>query len=345
MEKTALFGKTLDQLKEITDQLDLPSFNAQQIAAWLYQKDINSFDKMTNISKKARIMLNEHFDFGVYPHMNMQISKDGTKKYLFNTGKYQYIESAYIPENNRSTLCISSQVGCKMGCLFCMTGKQGYQANLSSGDILNQVRSLPERKQLSNIVYMGMGEPFDNIEAVLKSVEILTSEWGFNISPRRVTVSTIGIIPAMRTFIEESNAHLAISLQTPFEEERQQIMPIEKVYPIKEVINVLKSYDLNKQRRISFEYIMFDGFNDTSRHVNELARLLNGLRCRINLIRFHPIPGRPLKGSDDGSIMSFMERLKAKGIINTLRKSRGIDIDAACGLLSTKEKSVQQLKS
>jgi 23S rRNA (adenine2503-C2)-methyltransferase len=249
----------------------------------------------------------------------------------------RFIEAAYIPELKRSTLCISSQVGCKMGCLFCMTGKQGFQANLGVDEILNQVQLLPERELLTNIVFMGMGEPMDNISNILKSTEIMTSEYGYAWSPKRITVSTIGIIPAMQQFLEKSRCHIAISMHTPFDDERSKLMPVENVYPIREVINTLRNYDFSGQRRVSIEYIMFSGLNDTSRHVNELARLLNGLKCRINLIRFHPIPDSPLRGSDDITIKQFMDRLNKKGITTTLRASRGLDIGAACGLLSTKE--------
>lgn len=224
-----------------------------------------------------------------------------------------------------------------MGCLFCMTGKQGFQANLSPGEIINQLWNLPERDSVSNLVFMGMGEPFDNMENLMKALEILTSDWGMEISPKRITVSTIGILPAMSRFIEESDCHLAVSLHTPFEEERKRIMPIENVYHLPEIFNLLKSYDLPRQRRISFEYIMFKGFNDTRRHVNELVRLMHGLKARINLIRFHPVPGTPLEGSDDASIHEFKDALNAKGVTTTIRASRGLDIAAACGLLSTKE--------
>ncbi len=262
---------------------------------------------------------------------------DGTKKYLFPTQNNKFVEAAYIPEETRSTLCVSSQVGCKMGCLFCMTGKQGFQSNLTAGEIVNQVRNLPERENLTNIVYMGMGEPLDNLDELMKSLEIFTADWGFAWSPKRITVSTIGIVPAMKTFLENSQCHLAVSMHTPFDEERKKLMPIQTVYPLQEVIETIRSFDFGKQRRVSFEYIMFDGINDTPRHVKEMARILNGIRCRVNLIRFHPIPNTPLLGSSEEAIEKFMVGLNAKGIRTTIRASRGLDIYAACGLLSTKE--------
>ena len=335
MQKEPLFGKTLEELKDIVSGLKLPSFTAKQIADWLYKKTISSVDEMSNISKQSREILKQNFTFGLLPHHDVQVSADGTKKYLFPTLSGKFIESAFIPEKNRNTLCISTQVGCRMGCMFCMTGKQGFHGNLSAGEILNQIRSLPERETLTNIVYMGMGEPLDNLEEVLKSLQILTADWGFGMSPSRITLSTIGILPAMITFIEQSKCNLAISLHSPFDEERRKIIPAEKLNPLKEILSFLKSTETGR-RKISFEYIMFRDFNDTPRHINELARILNGIKCRINLIRFHPVPGSKLSGSEDAKLESFMQSLNAKGIITTIRRSRGLDIDAASGLLSTK---------
>lgn len=336
MSKEALFGKTLAQLTTIISEYGLPKYAAGQIADWLYRKNATSFAEMSNLSKKTRELLEASFSIGLTDPVKVQESSDGTKKYLYPAAGNRFIEAAYIPEEKRNTLCISTQVGCKMACLFCMTGKQGFQADLSAGEIINQIQSLPERDKLSNIVYMGMGEPLDNPEAVFDSLEILTAEWGFGMSPKRITLSTIGLIPAMTTFIEQGKCHLAISLHTPFDAERSKLMPIEQVYPIKEIIKLLKSYDFGRQRRVSFEYIMFAGLNDNRRHVNELVRILHGLKCRINLIRFHPIPDTLLTGSDDKTIKEFQDALNAKGITTTIRASRGEDILAACGLLSTK---------
>lgn len=335
--KEKLFGKTLGELQILVAELGMPKFTAKQIADWLYKKNISSIDEMTNLSIKARQLLNEKYEFGLTAHTRMQESTDGTKKYLFPTFQNKFIETAMIPDRDRKTVCVSSQVGCKMGCLFCFTAKQGFQGQLTAGEIVNQIRSIDEANEVSNIVYMGMGEPFDNLGEVLKSIEILTSEWGFAMSPRRITVSTIGIIPAMLTFLEKSEAHLAVSLHTPFHEERQKLMPVQVVYPIEQVIDEVKSWDFGRQRRVSFEYILFEGLNDSPAHINELVRLLNGLKCRINLIRFHPVPGTPLKSPNERTIMEFKEKLNQKGIFTTIRASRGQDIYAACGLLSTKE--------
>jgi len=292
---------------------------------------------MTNLSLKARALLSENYDTGIIPPVDVQESVDGTRKYLFPALGGKYIETAYIPDGKRSTVCVSSQIGCKMGCLFCMTGKQGFQGNLSSGEILNQYRSIPEWRSITNLVYMGMGEPLDNLEEVIRSLEVLTSDWGFGLSPRRITVSTIGITPAMLEFLNRSNAHLAVSLHTPFDDERRKLMPVQQVYPLKEVLKEIKSWDFGRQRRVSFEYILFKDFNDSPKHVNELSRILHGIRCRVNLIRFHPIPDTPLESPDEETIMAFKEKLNNKGIISTIRASRGQDIWAACGLLSTKK--------
>ncbi|NQU85790.1 MAG: 23S rRNA (adenine(2503)-C(2))-methyltransferase RlmN [Mariniphaga sp.] len=335
--KEKLFGKTLSELKKTVIELGLPKFTANQIADWLYKKQIISVEEMTNVSKKARELLNSQFEIGTTPYSKVQESRDRTKKYLFPAGSAKYIETAMIPEYGRNTVCVSSQVGCKMGCLFCMTAKQGFQGQLLAGEIINQIHSIEEAGNISNIVFMGMGEPFDNLEEVLKSVEILTADWGYAKSPRRITVSSIGIIPGMITFLEKCEAHLAISLHTPFDEERQNLMPVQVAYPISDVIKEIKKCNIGGQRRISFEYIMFKDLNDTLAHVKELARLLNGIKCRINLIRFHPIPGTPLQSSSEKTIQEFKDQLNQKGILTTIRASRGQDIYAACGLLSTKE--------
>jgi len=335
--KDQLFGKDLNELQEISLALGLPKFTGKQLADWLYKKEISSIDEMSNLSKNARELLNEKYEFGISAPSKVQVSLDGTKKYLFPTSHNKFIETAMIPDDDRKTVCVSTQVGCKMGCLFCMTGKQGFQGQLTAGEIVNQIRSIKEYGDVSNIVYMGMGEPFDNLDAVLKSLDILTSEWGYAMSPRRITVSSIGIIPAMLRFLNESEAHLAISLHTPFDEERRKLMPVQIAYPIADVVHEIKGWDFGRQRRVSFEYILFKGLNDTPFHIRELVKLLSGIRCRVNLIRFHPVPGTPLESPDEETINSFRDQLNDKDIIATVRASRGQDIYAACGLLSTKE--------
>lgn len=337
MQLTPLFGLTLSQLTALATSEGMPRFTAKQIADWLYRKDVDHIDQMTNLSVKVRNQLMEKYTFGTSKPVRVTESADGTKKYLFTTGNHKFLEAAYIPDKDRATLCVSSQVGCKMGCLFCMTGKQGFQGNLTPGDIVNQLRSIPEWHQITNIVYMGMGEPFDNLEHVLTSLEILTSDWGMAMSPRRITVSTIGILPAMREFLEKSQCHLAVSLHTPFDDERRSLMPVQNVYPVEEVVEEIGKFDFSGQRRVSFEYIMFHGMNDTHRHAMGVVSLLRKLQCRVNLIRFHPIPSTPLQGSSEETIITFRDTLTERGIFTTIRASRGLDIQAACGLLSTME--------
>ena len=339
MQKEKLFGKTINELIAVTKRVGLPGFAAKQIADWLYKKEISSIEEMTNLSIKTRDMLSIDYETGLYPPERSSESMDGTKKYLYKVLNNKYIETAYIPENDRATICVSSQAGCKMGCIFCMTGKQGFQGNLSSNEILNQFRSLPEFKSLSNIVYMGMGEPLDNITEVLKSLEILTSEWGYGWSPTRITVSTVGLVSPIKEFLERSRCHLAVSLHSPFDEERRKLMPIQRTNTVGEVLDILRNFDFNSQRRVSFEYILFKGMNDTPLHIRELAKILNGIKCRINIIRFHPIPGSGFFSPDEEATINFKEALNKKGILTTIRSSRGVDIQAACGLLSTLEQN------
>lgn len=334
-EKINIFGYTLQEIREISVKHGFPAYTAGQIADWLYKKGAGTFEEMSNLTKATRQLLDEEYFIGVATPSDVRVSEDGTRKYLFPVKNARYIETVLIPETNRSTLCISSQVGCKMGCTFCMTGKQGFHGNLSSGEILNQIYSLPEKDSLTNYVFMGMGEPLANTENLLKSLEVMTSSYGLGVSPSRITVSTIGIIPGLDKILSQSRCHLAVSLHTPFDSERSQLMPVEKVFPIKRVVDFLKQNGQDRQRRISFEYIMFRGINDTPKHINGLTRLLNGLRCRINLIRYHPIPGVPYESSDEETIDWFKTRLNEKGLLTTIRASRGKDIFAACGMLST----------
>jgi 23S rRNA (adenine2503-C2)-methyltransferase len=332
-----LLGLTLRELKDLAIALDLPTFAAKQIADWLYRKKVKNIEEMTNLSAANRLKLAERYEVGCTVPVESQCSQDGTVKYLFQTSGKKYIETVYIPEKERTTLCVSSQAGCKMGCLFCMTGKQGFSGNLTATDILNQIYSIPESRQLTNIVFMGMGEPMDTTIELFKVLEILTADYGYAWSPKRITVSTIGIIPGLQQFLTQSHCHLAISLHTPFSEERLKLMPIEKVYPVREVLKLVRTHDFSHQRRISFEYIMFNGLNDDLVHAQELSTLLKGIPCRVNLIRYHEIPGIDLKSSDPKKMLFFRDFLTSKGIICTIRSSRGEDIMAACGMLSTHE--------
>ena len=336
VKKERLLGMTLEELKAVAAQVSLPVYAAKQMADWLYKKKVKSVNEMTNISASKRELLSSLYEVGAKPPVETTRSSDGTIKYLFAAGDgTRFIESVYIPSKDRATLCVSSQVGCKMNCLFCMTGKQGFSAQLAANEILNQIQSIPESNELTNVVFMGMGEPLDNLDELLKALEILTSTYGYEWSPKRITVSTIGILPELKQFIEKSNCHLAISLHSPFHEERMSLMPVEKAYHIDNIIDLLHEYDFSHQRRVSFEYIMFGSLNDTDRHVKELSHLLKGLNCRVNLIRFHSIPGVNLRSCNEQKMERFRDALNLSGITCTIRASRGEDIFAACGMLST----------
>ena len=387
-----LLGKTLDELKEIALELSLPAFTAKQIADWLYKKRVTSIDKMTNLSKSARERLSKEFVIGIDQTLQVVTSQDGTRKYLFkpqsaaeqqstagqqSTAKQQStaerqsaaeqqstaeqpgcasgsIESVIIPDNERKTICVSSQVGCKMACTFCMTGRQGFHGNLSVASILSQFIAVEESQELTNAVFMGMGEPLDNLENVMRAIEVLTADWGFAWSPKRITLSTIGVttqlggrgivwkgveyknVNPLKFFLDNCKVHLAVSLHNPFFEERLALMPAEKSFPLEKTLKLIREYDFTGQRRVSFEYTMFNKVNDSKRHADRLAQLLRGLECRVNLIRFHSIPDSPLESSPMQVIEHFRERLQASGITATIRASRGEDILAACGMLSGK---------
>ena len=319
--KKRLLGLTLTELKSIVAALRMPAFTAKQIAQWLYEKHVKSIDDMTNLSKQNRQRLAEEYEVGALAPIDCQRSKDGTIKYLFpvccdsvatsETGRF--VETVYIPDGDRATICVSCQVGCKMNCLFCQTGKQGWQGNLTAADILNQIFSLPEADSLTNIVFMGQGEPMDNLDAVLQVCDIMTAEWGYQWSPKRITVSSVGVRGKLRRYLDESDCHVAISLHSPLHEQRQQLMPAEKAMPISETIELLRQYDFTHQRRCSFEYICFGGLNDSPVYGREIVKLLDGLECRVNLIRFHEIPDVDLPSSDEKRMETLRDYLTQIG--------------------------------
>ena len=335
MQKQSLLGMTLAELRSVVGRLGMPAFSAKQIASWLYDKKVASIDEMTNLSLKHRDLMKELFEVGTSAPVEAMRSVDGTVKYLYQVGENHYVESVYIPDADRATLCVSSQVGCKMNCKFCMTGKQGFSANLTAAQILNQIHSLPERDKLTNVVMMGMGEPLDNLDEVLKALEVMTAPYGYGWSPKRVTLSTVGLRKGLKRFIEESDCHLAVSLHSPLPLQRRELMPAEKAFSITEIVDLLHHYDFSKQRRLSFEYIVFKGVNDSLPYAKELLKLLRGLDCRINLIRFHSIPNVDLQGADMDTMVRFRDYLTSHGLFTTIRASRGEDIFAACGMLST----------
>ena len=339
--KERLLGKTLEELRGAAVECGLKPFVGSQLADWLYAKRVTEWDRMNNISKAARQALSERYDLGTSAPAGSAMSSDGTRKYLFRVScpvaganEESAVEAVMIPDEERRTLCVSSQAGCKMGCRFCMTGRQGFHGNLSASDILNQFVSIDESAALTNAVFMGMGEPLDNYGAVSRAIEVLTAPWGFAWSPKRITLSTIGVIPALKRYLDTQKCHLAVSLHNPFPDERLEMMPVQKAYPIDEVLELIRQYDFSGQRRVSFEYTMFSGFNDDKRHADALIRKLRGLECRVNLIRFHKIPDFPYETSPDRKMEAFRDRLSNNGIICTIRSSRGEDILAACGMLA-----------
>ena len=332
-----LLGKTVEELQAVALSVGLQKFAGKQLAEWIYVRRVTSFDQMTNISLKGREALKAQYTIGRYAPVREAVSVDGTRKYLFQVGE-QFIEAVYIPEDDRATLCVSTQAGCKMGCRFCMTGTLGFHGHLTAADILNQIFEIDQlalthhQSPITNLVFMGEGEPMDNLDHVLRALEIMTAEYGCAWSPKRITVSTVGI-PAMKRFIELSECHLAVSLHNPFAVERAQIMPVEKMYSVTKVVELIKQYDWSHQRRVSFEYICWHGVNDTVRHAKELIRLLKGLNCRVNLIRFHEGVDRHFPASDEKQMEWFRDYLTANGVTTTIRRSRGEDILAACGML------------
>lgn len=337
--KKVLLGLTIAELKEVVRSLGMPAFTGGQIAQWLYVKHVRSIDEMTNLSKANRELLSKEYYVGAMDPIDCQRSVDGTIKYLFPVSCGKFVETVFIPDDDRATLCVSSQVGCKMNCLFCQTGKQGFEGQLTAADILNQIYALPEREHLTNVVFMGQGEPMDNLDSVLRATQILTAADGYAWSPKRITVSSVGIRSKLKRFLDESQCHIAISMHSPLHEQRSMLMPVEKAMTIEEVVALLKQYDFTHQRRCSFEYICFAGLNDTMEHARAIVKLVEGLECRVNLIRFHPIPNVDLPGADEHRMEQLRDYLTQHGVFTTIRASRGQDIFAACGLLSTAKKA------
>lgn len=346
IEKTPLIGMDLSNLEEIASRGALPRYVAKQIAQWIYDKKVTDFSEMKNISKKTQQWLSEHYVIGREKPQTRQKSADGTIKYLFKVGNGNSIETVYIPDRERATICVSSQVGCKMNCYFCATGKMGFKTNLTASQIINQILSVDDRthnestageNRLTNVVFMGMGEPLDNLKEVMKVIDILTAPWGLAWSPKRITVSTVGKLPEIKDLLDKTQVHVAVSVHTADSRERESMMPAQKAFPISSVMKILSSYDFSHQRRLSLEYIMWRGVNDDIAHAEMLVRLIGRLDCRVNLIRFHAIPGVKLVPCSEERMIMFRNYLNSHGITATIRASRGEDITAACGMLSTRK--------
>jgi len=341
-EKKPLIGLDLDGLRAVAAECGLPSFAAGQIARWIYGKRTSDIESMTDLSLRGREALAAGWCTGREEPKAASRSADGTVKYLFGGTRGRDVEAVYIPDRDRATLCVSSQAGCKMGCTFCMTGRQGFHGNLTAAQIVNQILSIPESDMLTNVVFMGMGEPLDNLDAVLAAIAVLTQPWGLAWSPKRITVSTVGYLPALRRLLEESKVHVALSVHSPFADERAALMPVERAWPVAKAVALLRGYDFAHQRRLSVEYTMWSGVNDDMRHADALARLLRGTSARANLIRYHAIPDSPLQPATQEAMTAFRDRLNERGVTATIRASRGEDIEAACGMLAGKEKSTSK---
>ena len=341
-DKRILLGMSLAELQDMAFNAGMQRFVGKQIAEWIYDKKVTSFDEMANISARNKTWLKDNCEIGRRAPVEFSESKDGTRKYLFKVKGGNLVEAVYIPDHDRATLCVSSQAGCKMNCYFCATGRMGFKGDLTADEILNQILSVPGREDkklnpLTNIVFMGMGEPLDNWPAVKRALDVVTAPWGIAWSPKRVTVSTVGKLPQLKNLLDETDVHVAISVHSPFMEERQQMMPAQKAFPLRDVLNILRGYDFSHQRRLSVEYIMWKGVNDDMAHARQLEKILQGLHCRVNLIRFHSIPGVELKPCSEERMIMFRNYLNSKGITATIRASRGEDIMAACGMLAAKK--------
>ena len=334
--KTALLGMTLAELEALCNAQGLPRFTAKQMADWLYKKKVRDIVEMTNLSKVAREKLSQTCEVAASAPAGCITSTDGTKKYTFPTADGRFTETVMIPDGDRATVCVSCQAGCKMGCRFCMTGRQGFHGNLTAAEILSQFTCIDEAYALTNAVFMGMGEPLDNWDNVSRAIEVLTADWGFAWSPKRITLSTIGITDKLKAFLDNTKCHLAVSLHNPFPDEREELMPAQHRHDIRDVIALIKKYDFSGQRRVSFEYTMFAGVNDDKRHADGVISLLKGIPCRVNLIRFHKIPDSDLATCPPAVMELFEQRLLKAGITTTIRASRGEDILAACGMLAGK---------
>lgn len=332
MIKTSLCGLTADEIRILAGS---STSHATAIANCLYKKRIGDIMLIPDIPKKVKEELSKKSIPGIYKPVSSKKSSDGTIKYLFRNESEQEFETVLLTDNKRTTVCISSQSGCRMGCPFCVTGKYGFRGNLSAGDILNQVLGLPGSEKVTHVVFMGMGEPMDNIENVLKACKILSAEWGLAVSPRNITVSTVGITPGIEYFLEKSNCNIALSLYSPFPEERYLTVPAEKKYPSHEIIQMMKVHQSSGKRRMSIAYIMIRDTNDTQKHLEGLTALIHGSGIRINLIPYNPIPGDDSISSSPERMQYFRHELVISGISASIRKSKGIDVSAACGLLAS----------
>jgi len=336
--KINLKGLDTQETEKWVEELGLEAFRGRQIRQWLFKRLASSFDEMTNLSGSLRALLKEKANINHLEKVRTQVSKDSTEKYLFRLNDGLHIESVLIPERGHYTLCISSQAGCAMGCAFCLTARQGLKRNLTPAEICDQViqtkRAMKEPDRLTNIVFMGMGEPLANYQGVIRAIENMTAEDGMNFSHRKVTLSTCGLAPIIRRLGKNTTVNLAVSLNAADDESRDLLMPINRKYNLKTLISACRDFPLLNRRMITFEYILINGVNDRSQDALNLAKLLAGLRAKINLIPFNPSPNMELTRPSTERIMEFQDILIRKHFTAIIRKSKGMDISAACGQLS-----------
>ncbi len=332
---------TLDRLAAWLDEHGLESYRAKQILKWVYVRQADTFDVMTDLSKHARALLTNHFTINRLNIARVETSKDGTKKFLFKLHDANHIETVLIPEENHSTLCISSQAGCAQGCRFCLTAKNGFTRNLTSGEIIAQIRDikkeLGDADNLTNIVFMGMGEPLANYTHVVNAIHMITNgDFGLQFSNRKVTVSTAGIVPNLYPLSCDTKVNLAVSLNASDNVTRSMLMPINKTYPIEMLLEQCRRYDMSPHRKITIEYVLIKDVNDSKEDAKRLARLLRPVRSKINLIPFNENNASEFKRPDESTIKQFQNILLKNDYVTIIRNSKGGDISAACGQLSSK---------
>ncbi len=334
MEPKNLCGLTVDEIYELIMPFGYGYSTALEVSHNLYKKRNREISNFSKVSKGLKNVLFRYTQTGFLEPETSQISEDKTIKYLFRTPDGKQFEAVYIPDGKRNTVCVSTQSGCRMGCSFCVSGRYGFHGSLTAGEIVSQIISIPFAMKITHVVFMGMGEPMDNLENVLKACSIVTAQWGLSLSPRHVTVSSVGIRPGIELFLKRSDCNLTLSLHSPFSKERCLIVPAEKKYPAKEIVKLMKAFRIKKGRRLTVAYVMINGLNDTDRHLVELISLLKDSSVRINLLPYHPVGSDTMKPSSPEKMQFFKHKLIIEGISASVRKSRGEDISAACGLLA-----------
>jgi 23S rRNA (adenine2503-C2)-methyltransferase len=335
MVKKDLCGLTSDEIFELIKKSGFTPAQAVSISNSVYKKGISDIARFVNIPARLKEELQKIAASGISSPLYSEVSNDKSVKYLFHTESGKEFETVYIPDNKRNTVCVSTQSGCRMGCSFCATAKYGFRGNLTAGEIINQIIAIPCANKVTHVVFMGMGEPMDNLKNVLKACRIITAEWGLAISPRNVTVSTVGLMKEVEQFMLRSDCNLTLSLFSPFSDERKKYIPAENKSAVQEIVNVMQKFPVKKKRRLSLAYVMIEGLNDTDSHLEALKSILKGSSVRVNLLPYHSV-GSDHNSSSSGERMQFFKHnLIISGVSASIRKSRGTDISAACGLLAS----------